>query len=238
MGAVARGVLKKVLLSHLRSKRTIRRSERADPNGDGRRQIKDIISISARPAAAEDRAVPGHWEGDLLLGSKNSYVATLVERHTRYVMLAKVANKDTQAVVSARSPRRCRMSYIVPDLGSGYGTCGSSPIYVSDQHPSLSHPKTKGSQQRINPRQAVDRITVQDNLLMSAPGEQRLMQPAPHIERLFGQRTQSGIEVPEAPKRLGLPVYVHETAFAAGQPSRRLLRPATVAASVRQRALP
>jgi IS30 family transposase len=97
----ARGVLKKELLSHLRSRRTIRRSKRADPNGDRRGQIKDIVSISARPAAAEDRAVPGHWEGDLLSGSKNSYIATLVERHTRYVMLAKVANKDTQTVVSA-----------------------------------------------------------------------------------------------------------------------------------------
>jgi transposase, IS30 family len=79
----ARGVLKKELLSHLRSKRTIRRSKRADPNGDSRGQIKGIVSISARPAAAEDRAVPGHWEGDLLSGSKNSYIATLVERHTR-----------------------------------------------------------------------------------------------------------------------------------------------------------
>ncbi len=97
----ARGVLKKELLSHLRSKRTIRRSKRTDPNGDRRGQIKDIVSISARPATVEDRAVPGHWEGDLLSGSKNSYIATLVERHTRYVMLAKVANKDTQTVVSA-----------------------------------------------------------------------------------------------------------------------------------------
>ena len=97
----ARGVLKKELLGYLRSKRTIRRSQRADPNGDRRGQIKDIISISQRPAAVEDRAVPGHWEGDLLSGSKNSYIATLVERHTRYVMLAKVTNKDTQTVVSA-----------------------------------------------------------------------------------------------------------------------------------------
>jgi len=97
----ARGVLKKELLGHLRSTRTIRRSKRADPNGDQRGQIKDLISIRERPAAVEDRAVPGHWEGDLLSGSKNSYIATLVERHTRYVMLAKVANKDTQTVVSA-----------------------------------------------------------------------------------------------------------------------------------------
>src|SRR6266550_1283626 len=97
----ARGVLKKELLGHLRSKRTIRRSKRAGQNGDGRGQIKDIVSIRQRPAAVEDRAVPGHWEGDLLSGSKNSYIATLVERHTRYVMLAQVANKDTQTVVAA-----------------------------------------------------------------------------------------------------------------------------------------
>jgi IS30 family transposase len=97
----ARGVLKKELLGYLRSKRTIRRSKRADRNGDRRGQIKDIVSIRERPAAVEDRAVPGHWEGDLLSGSKNSYIATLVERHTRYVMLVKIANKDTQTVVSA-----------------------------------------------------------------------------------------------------------------------------------------
>ena len=64
-------------------------------------QIKDAISISERPACVEDRAVPGHWEGDLIAGSKNSYIATLVERQTRYVMLAKVQNKDTESVVSA-----------------------------------------------------------------------------------------------------------------------------------------
>jgi IS30 family transposase len=97
----ARGVLKKELLCHLRSKRTIRRSKQAGLISDGRGQIKDIVSIRQRPATVEDRAVPGHWEGDLLSGSKNSYIATLVERRTRYVMLAKVANKDTQTVVSA-----------------------------------------------------------------------------------------------------------------------------------------
>ena len=97
----SRGVLKKELLSHLRSKRTIRRTQRVDPNGLKPGQIKDLVSIRERPAAVEDRAVPGHWEGDLLTGSKNSYIATLVERHTRYVMLAKVANKDTQTVISA-----------------------------------------------------------------------------------------------------------------------------------------
>jgi IS30 family transposase len=97
----ARGVLKKELLHHLRSKRTIRRPKSAGANGDRRGQIADLVSIRERPAAADDRAVPGHWEGDLLCGSKNSHIATLVERHTRYVMLAKVANKETQTVVTA-----------------------------------------------------------------------------------------------------------------------------------------
>ena len=97
----ARGVLKKELFQHLRSKRSIRRSRRMDLPADRRGKIADMVSIRDRPAAAEDRAVPGHWEGDLLSGSKNSYIATLVERHTRYVMLAKVDSKETQAVVCA-----------------------------------------------------------------------------------------------------------------------------------------
>ena len=97
----ARGVLKKELLQYLRSKRTIRRSRHASLKRDGLGQIKDAVSIRVRPACVEDRAVPGHWEGDLIGGSRNSYIATLVERQTRYVMLVKVANKDTESVVSA-----------------------------------------------------------------------------------------------------------------------------------------
>jgi len=97
----ARGVLKKELMGYLRSKRTIRRSRHASLKRDGLGKIKDAVSIRDRPASVEDRAVPGHWEGDLLGGAKNSYIATLVERHSRYVMLAKVPNKDTQSVVSA-----------------------------------------------------------------------------------------------------------------------------------------
>jgi IS30 family transposase len=97
----ARGVLKKELQAYLRAKRAIRRSRQASLKRSGIGQIKDTISIRERPASVEDRAVPGHWEGDLIGGSKNSYVATLVERHSRYVLLVKVANKDTQGVVSA-----------------------------------------------------------------------------------------------------------------------------------------
>ena len=97
----ARGVLKKELQQHLRSKRTMRHSRHGSGKGDGRGQIKDMISIAERPASVEDRAVPGHWEGDLLSGPKDSYIVTLVERHTRYVLLAKVADKRTQTVVSA-----------------------------------------------------------------------------------------------------------------------------------------
>lgn len=97
----ARGVLKKELLEHLRARRTIRRSRHASLKRNGLGQIKDAVSISERPASIEDRAIPGHWEGDLIGGSKNSYIATLVERHSRYVMLVKVANKDTRSVVSA-----------------------------------------------------------------------------------------------------------------------------------------
>jgi IS30 family transposase len=96
----ARGVLKKELLEHLRAKRTVRRSRHASLKRNGLGQIKDAVSISERPAAVEDRAVPGHWEGDLIGGSKNSYIATLVERQSRYVMLVKVANKDTESVIS------------------------------------------------------------------------------------------------------------------------------------------
>lgn len=97
----ARGALKKELMEHLRRTRGMRRSRHHTQKTPIHGQITDAVSISERPAAAEDRAVPGHWEGDLLFGSKNSQIATLVERHTRYVMLAKVASKDTQTVVDA-----------------------------------------------------------------------------------------------------------------------------------------
>lgn len=97
----ARGALKKELQAHLRSKRTIRRARSAASRGDKRGQIPEMISIRERPASVEDRALPGHWEGDLIAGSKNTYIATLVERHTRYVMLAKVPTRDTETVINA-----------------------------------------------------------------------------------------------------------------------------------------
>ena len=96
-----RGVLKKELQQYLRSPRAIRRSRHATQKGLKLRKIKDAVPISERPAEIEDRAVPGHWEGDLIVGANNSYIATLVERHSRFVMLAKVANKDTQSVITA-----------------------------------------------------------------------------------------------------------------------------------------
>ena len=97
----ARGVLKKELLQYLKTQRTIRRSKHASLKNKGLGQITNAVSIRERPASVEDRAVPGHWEGDLIAGTHNSYIATLVERHTRYVMLAKVKNKDTKSVINA-----------------------------------------------------------------------------------------------------------------------------------------
>ena len=97
----ARGLLKKELLAHLRTRRRMRHSKLATamPRGG----IIDAVSIRERPAEVEDRAVPGHWEGDLITGSNNSHIATLVERHSRFVMLVKVKGKDTSSVVSALS---------------------------------------------------------------------------------------------------------------------------------------
>jgi IS30 family transposase len=99
----ARGALKQELIQHLRSKRRIRRSRHASVHGHSQGRIVDAISIRERPAEVEDRAIPGHWEGDLLRGARNSHVATLVERHSRFCMLVKVPGKDTATVVAALS---------------------------------------------------------------------------------------------------------------------------------------
>ena len=97
----ARGALKKELTQHLRRTRVMRRSRHHTQKTENHGRITDAVSISERPASVEDRAVPGHWEGDLICGSGNSQIATLVERHTRYVMLVKVARKDTETVINA-----------------------------------------------------------------------------------------------------------------------------------------
>ena len=97
----ARGALKKELMAHLRRTRGMRRSRHHTQKTSIHGQISDAVSISERPPIVEDRALPGHWEGDLLFGSKNSQIATLVERQSRYVMLAKVGKKDTETVVNA-----------------------------------------------------------------------------------------------------------------------------------------
>jgi IS30 family transposase len=99
----ARGVLKQELVKHLRSQRRIRRSRHSSVHGHSRGQIVDALSIRERPAEVEDRAIPGHWEGDLLSGGHNTHVATLVERHSRFVMLVQVPSKDTATVVAALS---------------------------------------------------------------------------------------------------------------------------------------
>jgi IS30 family transposase len=97
----ARGVLKHELIAHLRSKRKLRHGKHSSTHGQGRAGIVDAVSIRERPAEVEGRAVPGHWEGDLLAGAGNTHIATLVERQSRYVMLARVRGKDTVKAVDA-----------------------------------------------------------------------------------------------------------------------------------------
>ena len=104
---------------------------------DQRGRIADAVSISERPASVEDRAVPGHWEGDLLCGSKNSYIVTLVERHSRYVMLAKVPNRETQTVVDALDPagaEAARRTLQIPDLGSRQGTRRPQAVHDGNRY--------------------------------------------------------------------------------------------------------
>jgi IS30 family transposase len=97
----ARGALERELLAHLRSRRMMRKGRHASTAGQPRGQIKEAVSIRERPPEAEDRAVPGHWEGDLLAGSRNTQVASLVERSSRFVMLVRLSGKDTESVVRA-----------------------------------------------------------------------------------------------------------------------------------------
>jgi IS30 family transposase len=97
----ARGALKKELVAYLRSRRTMRRSQNWSQRGKGKGQIRDAISIRERPAEAEDRAVPGHWEGDLLMGSTSTQIATLVERSSRFTILVRMPSRDPVVVARA-----------------------------------------------------------------------------------------------------------------------------------------
>ena len=129
----SRGVLKKALMAHLRQRRTYRRPKSAVAHPGG--YIVDAVSIRERPATVEDRAVPGHWEGDLLVGSRNSYIATLVERRSRYVCLVRVTGKETQTVVRALTRRVQRLPTGADghaDVGSRLGTRRPSHLLDRD----------------------------------------------------------------------------------------------------------
>jgi IS30 family transposase len=151
----ARGTLKRELLRYLRRQRTLReRRQRAAPVPRG---IVDAVAISERPPTVEDRAVPGHWEGDLVAGAKNSHIATLVERHSRYVHLVKVAGKDTESVVGAllrevqRLPKGLMMS-LTWDRGGElaqhqlFTMVTDAQVYFCDPH----SPWQRGSNENTN----------------------------------------------------------------------------------------
>jgi IS30 family transposase len=152
----ARGALKKELLAHLRYQRLIRQAKGVRSQ-DGRGKMADAVSISERPATAEDRAVPGHWEGDLLAGRSNSYIGTLVERQTRYVMLVKVRSKHTEEVVTAlkrvvaKLPTQLRQS-LTWDRGKelsqhkAFSMATNMPVYFCDPY----SPWQRGSNENTN----------------------------------------------------------------------------------------
>jgi IS30 family transposase len=153
----SRGVLKKALIRHLRRRRTMRRSRHATTAGQTRGQIPDAVSIRERPASIEDRAIPGHWEGDLLAGQSNSHIATLVERQSRFVMLVRLPGKDTQSVVRALT-RRVRalpqglMASLTWDRGTelaahkSFSVATKVQVYFCDPH----SPWQRGSNENTN----------------------------------------------------------------------------------------
>ena len=153
----SRGALKKELLAHLRRTRTMRRSRHHTQKTDDHGRITGTVSISERPASVDDRAVPGHWEGDLLFGDKNSQIATLVERQTRYVMLVKVPRRDTVTVIDAlikhahKLPRELYKS-LTWDRGSEmaghrrFTLATDVQVYFCDPY----HPWQRGSNENTN----------------------------------------------------------------------------------------
>ena len=152
----SRGVLKQALIRHLRRRKTMRRAQQTSTTGQTRGQIPDAVSIRERPASIEDRAVPGHWEGDLLAGTSNSYIATLVERQSRFVMLVRLPGKDTQSVVRALT-RRVRTLPEGPDvvshLGPRDGTGRAPVLFRGHERPGVSAIRTvRGSAARTKTR--------------------------------------------------------------------------------------
>lgn len=153
----ARGALKKELLQHLRRQRMMRHGRGHTQKTATHGRIKDTVSIRERPPSVEDRAVPGHWEGDLLIGANNSQIATLVERHTRYVMLVKVPSKDTKTVIDAltkqahKLPRELYKS-LTWDRGSEmadhrkFSLATDIKVYFCDPQ----HPWQRGSNENTN----------------------------------------------------------------------------------------
>src|SRR4029077_14146008 len=151
-----RGVLKKQLMAHLRTARQMRQAKGGNTKS-GLGQIVDTVSIGERPAEAKDRAVPGHWEGDLLTGTNNSHIATLVERHTRFVMLLKIPSRDTATVVGAltkhvrKLPQQLRRS-LTWDRGKemadhkSFTVATNVQVYFCDPH----SPWQRGSNENTN----------------------------------------------------------------------------------------
>src|SRR5216684_1430249 len=135
-----RGVLKKELMAHLRTARQMRQAKGGTTKSRPLGQLVDTVSIRERPAEAEDRAVPGHWEGDLLSGANNTHMVTLVERHSRFAMLIKVPSKDTATVVGALSKHvrkiTCGAAPIV-DMGSGQGDDRPQDLHCRHQRAGL-----------------------------------------------------------------------------------------------------
>jgi IS30 family transposase len=153
----ARGALKKELLGHLRRTRAMRRSCHHTQKTDDHGRIRDKVSISERPATVEDRAVPGHWEGDLLCGSGSCQIATLVERQTRYVMLVKIASKDSETVINALIRHACKLPQelyrsLTWDRGKEmaghkrFTVATDIKVYFCDPH----HPWQRGSNENTN----------------------------------------------------------------------------------------
>lgn len=153
----ARGALKQELVAHLRRHRVVRQSRARQARPEHRGQIPEALSIAVRPATVEDRAIPGHWEGDLLLGTQRSQIATLVERHSRYVVLVRVPARDAVTVARALIRRvrhlpRGLMQSLTWDRGlemaahQQFTIATEAPVYFCDPR----SPWQRGSNENTN----------------------------------------------------------------------------------------